>query len=146
MNQTWHPEHFFCSHCGEVFGAEGATRGWGVGRPRSASLCLPWKSGSCRYHPGAHFSTRCPSSLPFPNTYTFFLIEIFNQRNMNAQFKNSNVNFKGDIEKYRSPASPFPTRSFSFFFCYLNRVLPEIDSPPPPPNFNHYVFTFYQGR
>ncbi|XP_011543695.1 leupaxin isoform X4 [Homo sapiens] len=22
MNQTWHPEHFFCSHCGEVFGAE----------------------------------------------------------------------------------------------------------------------------
>ncbi|MBZ3882654.1 Leupaxin [Sciurus carolinensis] len=23
MNQTWHPEHFFCSHCGEVFGAEG---------------------------------------------------------------------------------------------------------------------------
>ncbi|KAF3822095.1 hypothetical protein GH733_007469, partial [Mirounga leonina] len=21
MNQTWHPEHFFCSHCGEVFGA-----------------------------------------------------------------------------------------------------------------------------
>ncbi|XP_063640120.1 leupaxin isoform X4 [Pan troglodytes] len=26
MNQTWHPEHFFCSHCGEVFGAEGMTR------------------------------------------------------------------------------------------------------------------------
>ncbi|EPY89841.1 Leupaxin [Camelus dromedarius] len=23
MNQTWHPEHFFCAHCGEVFGAEG---------------------------------------------------------------------------------------------------------------------------
>ncbi|KAM9660477.1 leupaxin isoform 2-T2 [Trichechus inunguis] len=23
MDQTWHPEHFFCSHCGEVFGAEG---------------------------------------------------------------------------------------------------------------------------
>ncbi|XP_016055996.1 PREDICTED: leupaxin isoform X1 [Miniopterus natalensis] len=23
MNQTWHPEHFFCFHCGEVFGAEG---------------------------------------------------------------------------------------------------------------------------
>lgn len=23
MNKTWHPEHFFCSHCGEVFGAEG---------------------------------------------------------------------------------------------------------------------------
>ncbi|XP_053416192.1 leupaxin isoform X2 [Nycticebus coucang] len=23
MNQTWHPEHFFCSHCGEVFGTEG---------------------------------------------------------------------------------------------------------------------------
>ncbi|XP_012903954.1 leupaxin isoform X2 [Mustela putorius furo] len=22
MNQTWHPEHFFCFHCGEVFGAE----------------------------------------------------------------------------------------------------------------------------
>ncbi|XP_049635695.1 leupaxin [Suncus etruscus] len=23
MDQTWHPEHFFCSHCGEVFGEEG---------------------------------------------------------------------------------------------------------------------------
>ncbi|XP_033716622.1 leupaxin isoform X1 [Tursiops truncatus] len=23
MNQTWHPEHFFCAHCGEVFGEEG---------------------------------------------------------------------------------------------------------------------------
>uniref|UniRef100_A0A8D1I033 Leupaxin n=1 Tax=Sus scrofa TaxID=9823 RepID=A0A8D1I033_PIG len=23
MDQTWHPEHFFCAHCGEVFGAEG---------------------------------------------------------------------------------------------------------------------------
>ncbi|XP_004645839.1 leupaxin [Octodon degus] len=23
MNQTWHPEHFFCAHCGEVFGPEG---------------------------------------------------------------------------------------------------------------------------
>ena len=22
MDQTWHPEHFFCAHCGEVFGAE----------------------------------------------------------------------------------------------------------------------------
>ncbi|XP_064186510.1 leupaxin [Anguilla rostrata] len=23
MDQTWHPEHFFCNHCGEVFGTEG---------------------------------------------------------------------------------------------------------------------------
>ncbi|KAG8511281.1 Leupaxin, partial [Galemys pyrenaicus] len=23
MDQTWHPEHFFCAHCGEVFGPEG---------------------------------------------------------------------------------------------------------------------------
>ncbi|KFO29536.1 Leupaxin [Fukomys damarensis] len=23
MDQTWHPEHFFCAHCGEVFGTEG---------------------------------------------------------------------------------------------------------------------------
>ncbi|XP_038855345.1 leupaxin-like isoform X1 [Salvelinus namaycush] len=23
MDRTWHPEHFFCSHCGELFGAEG---------------------------------------------------------------------------------------------------------------------------
>ncbi|XP_074087557.1 leupaxin isoform X2 [Macrotis lagotis] len=23
MDQTWHPEHFFCSHCGEVFTEEG---------------------------------------------------------------------------------------------------------------------------
>ncbi|KAF5927409.1 hypothetical protein HPG69_019009, partial [Diceros bicornis minor] len=27
MDQTWHPEHFFCSHCGEVFGAEGMPLG-----------------------------------------------------------------------------------------------------------------------
>lgn len=26
MNQTWHPEHFFCAHCGEVFGEEGTAR------------------------------------------------------------------------------------------------------------------------
>ncbi|KAL1022931.1 hypothetical protein UPYG_G00034350 [Umbra pygmaea] len=23
MDRTWHPEHFFCSHCGELFGQEG---------------------------------------------------------------------------------------------------------------------------
>ncbi|KAK1801158.1 hypothetical protein P4O66_022659 [Electrophorus voltai] len=23
MDRTWHPEHFFCTHCGELFGAEG---------------------------------------------------------------------------------------------------------------------------
>ncbi|XP_019904284.1 leupaxin isoform X1 [Esox lucius] len=23
MDRTWHPEHFFCSHCGELFGSEG---------------------------------------------------------------------------------------------------------------------------
>ncbi|KAJ8418980.1 hypothetical protein AAFF_G00004790 [Aldrovandia affinis] len=23
MDQTWHPDHFFCSHCGELFGPEG---------------------------------------------------------------------------------------------------------------------------
>ncbi|XP_030076956.1 leupaxin isoform X2 [Microcaecilia unicolor] len=23
MDKTWHPEHFFCAHCGEVFGEEG---------------------------------------------------------------------------------------------------------------------------
>ncbi|NWH98059.1 LPXN protein, partial [Tichodroma muraria] len=23
MDQTWHPEHFFCAHCGKVFGDEG---------------------------------------------------------------------------------------------------------------------------
>lgn len=23
MDQTWHPEHFFCSHCGDLFGPEG---------------------------------------------------------------------------------------------------------------------------
>ncbi|KAI6068285.1 Leupaxin isoform X1 [Aix galericulata] len=23
MNQTWHPEHFFCTHCGKVFGDDG---------------------------------------------------------------------------------------------------------------------------
>ncbi|KAK7888938.1 hypothetical protein WMY93_024498 [Mugilogobius chulae] len=23
LDQTWHPEHFFCSHCGDVFGSEG---------------------------------------------------------------------------------------------------------------------------
>uniref|UniRef100_A0AAV2KUV2 LIM zinc-binding domain-containing protein n=1 Tax=Knipowitschia caucasica TaxID=637954 RepID=A0AAV2KUV2_KNICA len=23
LDQTWHPEHFFCSHCGDIFGTEG---------------------------------------------------------------------------------------------------------------------------
>ncbi|XP_029938595.1 leupaxin isoform X2 [Salarias fasciatus] len=23
LDQTWHPEHFFCAHCGHLFGAEG---------------------------------------------------------------------------------------------------------------------------
>uniref|UniRef100_A0A671KUA7 Leupaxin-like n=1 Tax=Sinocyclocheilus anshuiensis TaxID=1608454 RepID=A0A671KUA7_9TELE len=23
MDQTWHPEHFFCSHCGDLFGPDG---------------------------------------------------------------------------------------------------------------------------
>ncbi|XP_051965252.1 leupaxin-like [Xyrauchen texanus] len=23
MDQTWHPEHFFCSHCGDMFGTDG---------------------------------------------------------------------------------------------------------------------------
>uniref|UniRef100_A0A3B4ASE8 LIM zinc-binding domain-containing protein n=1 Tax=Periophthalmus magnuspinnatus TaxID=409849 RepID=A0A3B4ASE8_9GOBI len=23
LDQTWHPEHFFCSHCGDLFGPEG---------------------------------------------------------------------------------------------------------------------------
>uniref|UniRef100_A0A493T7A9 Leupaxin n=1 Tax=Anas platyrhynchos platyrhynchos TaxID=8840 RepID=A0A493T7A9_ANAPP len=23
MDQTWHPEHFFCTHCGKVFGDDG---------------------------------------------------------------------------------------------------------------------------
>ncbi|XP_051509390.1 leupaxin isoform X1 [Myxocyprinus asiaticus] len=23
MDQTWHPEHFFCSHCGDLFGTDG---------------------------------------------------------------------------------------------------------------------------
>lgn len=27
MDQTWHPEHFFCSHCGDLFGPDGETTG-----------------------------------------------------------------------------------------------------------------------
>jgi len=27
MDQTWHPEHFFCSHCGDLFGPDGETIG-----------------------------------------------------------------------------------------------------------------------
>ncbi|KAJ0065178.1 hypothetical protein NL108_005659, partial [Boleophthalmus pectinirostris] len=23
LDQTWHPEHFFCSHCGDLFGPDG---------------------------------------------------------------------------------------------------------------------------
>uniref|UniRef100_A0A3B3SZV8 Leupaxin n=1 Tax=Paramormyrops kingsleyae TaxID=1676925 RepID=A0A3B3SZV8_9TELE len=26
MNQSWHPEHFFCAECGEVFGSEGKSQ------------------------------------------------------------------------------------------------------------------------
>ncbi|KAF2975363.1 hypothetical protein EK904_006875, partial [Melospiza melodia maxima] len=31
LDQTWHPEHFFCAHCGKVFGDEGMCQGTGVG-------------------------------------------------------------------------------------------------------------------
>lgn len=62
MDQTWHPEHFFCSHCGEVFGAEGT-----AGVPWPAFLDLPWLSGFLHYHPRAHLSARCHPPLPFPN-------------------------------------------------------------------------------
>lgn len=31
LDQTWHPEHFFCAHCGKVFGDDGMPRGTGVG-------------------------------------------------------------------------------------------------------------------
>lgn len=28
LDQTWHPQHFFCAHCGCVFGSEGERAGW----------------------------------------------------------------------------------------------------------------------
>ncbi|XP_009460929.1 PREDICTED: leupaxin [Nipponia nippon] len=31
LDQTWHPEHFFCAHCGKVFGDDGMSQGRGVG-------------------------------------------------------------------------------------------------------------------
>lgn len=31
LEQTWHPEHFFCAHCGKMFGDEGMSQGAGVG-------------------------------------------------------------------------------------------------------------------
>lgn len=31
LEQTWHPEHFFCAHCGKVFGDEGMSQGAGAG-------------------------------------------------------------------------------------------------------------------
>jgi len=34
MDQTWHPEHFFCAHCGKVFGDDGLSQG-------DISLLLP---------------------------------------------------------------------------------------------------------
>uniref|UniRef100_A0A493T3Y9 Leupaxin n=1 Tax=Anas platyrhynchos platyrhynchos TaxID=8840 RepID=A0A493T3Y9_ANAPP len=34
MDQTWHPEHFFCTHCGKVFGDDGLFwRGCGAPSP-----------------------------------------------------------------------------------------------------------------
>lgn len=33
LDQTWHPEHFFCAHCGKVFGDDGTSQGMGVGAP-----------------------------------------------------------------------------------------------------------------
>uniref|UniRef100_A0A8B9NNA8 Leupaxin n=1 Tax=Accipiter nisus TaxID=211598 RepID=A0A8B9NNA8_9AVES len=33
LDQTWHPEHFFCAHCGKVFGDDGMFQGMGVGSP-----------------------------------------------------------------------------------------------------------------
>ncbi|NXM27075.1 LPXN protein, partial [Oxyruncus cristatus] len=31
LDQTWHPEHFFCARCGKVFGDEGMSQGTGMG-------------------------------------------------------------------------------------------------------------------
>ncbi|NWR11086.1 LPXN protein, partial [Paradoxornis webbianus] len=31
LEQTWHPEHFFCAHCGKVFGDEGMSQRTGAG-------------------------------------------------------------------------------------------------------------------
>ncbi|NXF40435.1 LPXN protein, partial [Nyctibius bracteatus] len=44
LDQTWHPEHFFCAHCGKVFGDDGMTQGTGVG---SCHHCP-----HPEYHPG----------------------------------------------------------------------------------------------
>uniref|UniRef100_A0A8B9NFA5 Leupaxin n=1 Tax=Accipiter nisus TaxID=211598 RepID=A0A8B9NFA5_9AVES len=30
LDQTWHPEHFFCAHCGKVFGDDGMFQGMGI--------------------------------------------------------------------------------------------------------------------
>ncbi|XP_035118669.1 leupaxin isoform X3 [Callithrix jacchus] len=39
MNETWHPEHFFCSHCGEVFGAEDAVLDIGGVMVTRSTIC-----------------------------------------------------------------------------------------------------------
>uniref|UniRef100_A0A3B4AR36 LIM zinc-binding domain-containing protein n=1 Tax=Periophthalmus magnuspinnatus TaxID=409849 RepID=A0A3B4AR36_9GOBI len=54
LDQTWHPEHFFCSHCGDLFGPEGASL---------VPIALPLSTGNSvwrlwrAYHWALHF---CP--------------------------------------------------------------------------------------
>ncbi|XP_062488533.1 leupaxin isoform X3 [Pezoporus occidentalis] len=54
LDQTWHPEHFFCTNCGKVFGDDGTSQGtgWGI-LPRSG-------------FPGAGWEAILPPGLPGP--------------------------------------------------------------------------------
>ncbi|XP_065540824.1 leupaxin isoform X2 [Lathamus discolor] len=54
LDQTWHPEHFFCATCGKVFGDDGTSQGTGWGTlPRPG-------------FPGAGWEAILPPGLPGP--------------------------------------------------------------------------------
>ncbi len=58
MDQTWHPEHFFCSHCGDLFGPDGETAAdlsiklkqlITTRMPRTSHTYILWVSRSSRH-------------------------------------------------------------------------------------------------
>lgn len=66
LDQTWHPEHFFCAHCGKVFGDDGKSRGqvWGScpspGTPAPIAEVVPLS------HTPPGFPWAAPGRAPLP--------------------------------------------------------------------------------
>uniref|UniRef100_A0A8C3NA61 Uncharacterized protein n=1 Tax=Geospiza parvula TaxID=87175 RepID=A0A8C3NA61_GEOPR len=72
LEQTWHPEHFFCAHCGKVFGDEGMPYCELHFHQRQGSICHGCGrpvTGRCitaagrRYHPEHFVCSYCLGRL-----------------------------------------------------------------------------------